>query len=382
MPVYHQMGHDSTNLLKVPELNKFKGAILSPLNLPESKMMSVVENNKKNNLEFIFDPQLYYPKTQREKLRNWSYFPQDVDTADYSSMAWWKSICSGLTLTVERLQVNSVCSPVIIPRVYSHEYIDFMSNVTKVLQDFVSPLGVNVIQTVVVNMADLANYNNTMATASIITKSSPRQIYLVLQSNSYPRRELDDSEELKGAMALINVLEENGNQVIVSHSSSDVILWKEAGAYGVATGKYFNLRRFTPSRWDDREEGGGGQEAYWFEESLLAFLRASDVTRVGKIGLLSKASSENPFSEEISDCLQNGNPWLSLSWKFYLAWFQDIENRINDKTIKSLTLLENADRNWGILENPGQRIFLEERQNDGSWIRQWLRAISEFRMAW
>ncbi len=46
MPVYHQMGHDSTNLLKVPELNGFKGAILSPLNLPESKMLSVVEDNK------------------------------------------------------------------------------------------------------------------------------------------------------------------------------------------------------------------------------------------------------------------------------------------------------------------------------------------------
>jgi len=382
MPVYHQMGHDSTNLLRVPELNKFKGVILSPLNLPESKMMNVVEENAEHELELIFDPQLYYPRTQREKLRNWSYFPQDVDTADYSSMAWWTSICSNLATTVERLHVNSVCSPVIIPRTYSHEYIDFMSNVTRVLDEHISNLGIKVIQTLVVNMSDLADYSNAMSTASIITKKSPRQVYLVLQSNSYPRRELNEPEELKGAMALINILEENGNQVIVSHSSSDVVLWKEAGAYGVATGKYFNLRRFTPSRWDDREEGGGGQEAYWFEESLLAFLRASDVTRVERANLISKASTDNPFASEISACLQNGNPWLSLSWKYYLSWFQDIEERLSKKSTESITILEQADRNWSVIEDPSKRIFLEERQNDGSWIRQWLRAISEYKTPW
>ncbi len=382
MPVYHQMGHDSTNLLKVNELNEFKGAILSPLNLPEAKMAAMIADNTREGFELIFDPQLYYPRTQREKLRTWPYFPQDVETADYTSQAWWNSLCSSLAQIVERLGVNSVCSPAIIPRAFSNEYIDLTCNITGTLQDCVRTSGINVLQTLVVNLSDLASYTNTMSIASIITKKTPRQIYLVLQNNSYPRRELSEPEELKGAMALINTLEENGNQVIVSHSSSDIILWKEAGAYGAATGKYFNLRRFTPSRWDDREEGGGGQEAYWFEESLLAFLRASDVTRIERANLISQTSSNNAFATEINACLQSGDPWLSLSWKFYLYWFQNIEQRLDSKSVTSLSILEQADRSWEILEDPAKRIYLEERQNDGSWIRQWLRAITEYKTAW
>jgi hypothetical protein len=45
--------------------------------------------------------------------------------------------------------------------------------------------------------------------------------------------------------------------------------------------------------------GGGGQLGYWFEESLLCFLRQSDLLRVQGKGLLSEASRANPFSANI-----------------------------------------------------------------------------------
>ena len=38
MPVYHQMGHHSENLLLVPELNRYAGAILSPVNYAENEI--------------------------------------------------------------------------------------------------------------------------------------------------------------------------------------------------------------------------------------------------------------------------------------------------------------------------------------------------------
>jgi len=40
-----------------------------------------------------------------------------------------------------------------------------------------------------------------------------------------------------------------------------MILWKAAGATNCASGKYFNLRRFTLSRLDEPEENGGGGKA-------------------------------------------------------------------------------------------------------------------------
>ena len=134
--------------------------------------------------------------------------------------------------------------------------------------------------------------------ASIISQTKAESIYLIFISNIVPRRELNNTEEIKGAMRLIAALENAGLSVIVGFSSTDLILWKVAGATACATGKFFNLRRFTSSRFEEPSEGGG-QLPYWFEESLLAFLRESDVLRVRKAGLLSNASMTNPFGIDI-----------------------------------------------------------------------------------
>ena len=42
-------------------------------------------------------------------------------------------------------------------------------------------------------------------------------------------------------------------------------------------------------------------------------------------------------------------------------------------------LLRNADSNWRILDDSD--VLLEERRNDGGWIRPWRRALTEFRTA-
>ena len=85
---------------------------------------------------------------------------------------------------------------------------------------------------------------------------------------------------------------------MVGFCSSDVVLWKIAGAEACATGKFFNLRRFTSSRFDEPSQGGG-QLPYWYEESLVAFLRESDVLRLQRRGELSDASLANPFGQAI-----------------------------------------------------------------------------------
>jgi hypothetical protein len=80
-------------------------------------------------------------------------------------------------------------------------------------------------------------------------------------------------------MKLIAALESSGQRVTVASCSSEMILWKAAGATNCATGKFFNLR-FTISRFEQPDSSGGGQLGYWFQEALLGFLRQSDLLRV------------------------------------------------------------------------------------------------------
>lgn len=378
MSVYHQMGHQSENLLSEPKLDRYAGAILSPVNFDEPSMCRQVAGYRRNPAaEAIFDPQLYYPHTDLGKIRQWSYFPSAFDTADSASEQWWDNLVMELAEACGRVRPDAVCSPAIVPRTFVDSYFDQMNRVTDRLVDAVAPLGIGVLQSVIVNLADLSDSARVMTIASILTRTQAPRIYLVLKADVVPRREIVDTESLKGAMLLIHTLEQSGLAVLVGYCSSDVILWKTAGATACATGKFWNLRRFTPSRWDPSDQGGG-QLPYWFEESLLAAVRESDVIRIERAGLLSDASRHNPFCDDIlSRISQPGNQaWIAMGWRQFMYWFSDVEARLAAGTIDGETLLRQADRNWGLFDQ--LRLFMEERGNDGSWIRPWLRAIVEW----
>lgn len=378
MSVYHQMGHHSENLLDKPELKTFAGALLSPTNYDKDEIaFQIKKHSKKPSFEIIFDPQLYYPQSERGVLKDWPYFPAELDTADLSSSSWWDNLNDELIKTLGIIQPHAVCSPVAVPRAFSNSYYVNTVCVADTLAEKCKSTGFNVLQTVLVNFDEIADLGKVFSIASIVSRSKLNRVYLVFVSDIEPRRELNDTESLKGAMRLIHELKIAGLEVLVGFCSSDLVLWKAAGATSCATGKFFNLRRFTKSRWEEPREGGG-QLAYWFEEGLLAFLRESDIVRVQKESIISRTSLENPFCKQILENFKEapGTAWLGLSWQQYLYWFADVEARISKDTSIVKDLLKTADTNWAILED--KDVFMEERRNDGQWIRFWRRALAEY----
>jgi eukaryotic-like serine/threonine-protein kinase len=114
------------------------------------------------------------------------------------------------------------------------------------------------------------------------------------------------------------------------------------------------------------------------EEGLLAFLRQSDVVRVRARSLTSEASAQNPFCESIVEAIPAKQPWVALGWRQFLYWFADSEYRLGSGAVSPNDLIAVADANWASIENSKPRLYMEERPNDGSWVRQWLRALEEF----
>jgi hypothetical protein len=382
MAAYHQMGHDSENLLWTDELSIFRGAILSPVNYDRAKISAQIAwARSQNDFATIFDPQLYVPNSDRGCLREWPYFPADVDTADLSSDGWWDSLLDSVVNVCGEISASAVCSPAILPGTYPDEYFARMVNVGDRLSVRLDGSGVKALQTAVIGMADLASDGRAMAISSILSRTRTEHIYLVFVSAIEPRRELQEVEEIKAAMRLISALRGSGLEVTVGFSSSDILLWKAAGATNCATGKFFNLRRFTRTRFEEPRAQGGGQLPYWFEESLLAFLRQSDLQRVLPMNMPRLGTSVNPFGDRIIEQLAEdpSRAWLALGWRQFMFWFADVESRLSRGLTNSSALLRNADDNWRTLDDAD--FFMEERRNDGGWIRPWRRAIGEFRSA-
>ena len=374
MSAYHQMGHDSSNLLVV---SGYAGAIISPVNEVEADVVEFVKEHRREGFEFIFDPQLYFPRRgDRGKLGTWGYFPRDFETADFSSTDWWAGMLDELVSTAVRVGASKVCSPAFIAAAtLTNSYYDEMRGRADLLVEIAAERKLHVLQTVVVRLGDLANPTRALEIASIVSNSRASGIYLVMLSDLRPREELRDVDQLKGAMLLINSLEVSGIPVLVGCCSSDLLLWKAAGATSCATGKFANLRRFTEGRFNETDEGGR-QMPYWFEEKMLSFLRGSDIQRVQQHGLAS--ANGNPFAVSIlaQFVAEPTRAWVGLGWRQYMYWFAEMEARLRIGTTRARDLVRSAEQNWQMLEE--QDVFMEEPTNDGRWLRAWLRAIVEF----
>lgn len=384
MAVFHQMGHHSNNLIDLPAMSAYAGAIFSPINCTQVEAAEQIAKVRESKAQFeiIFDPQLYVPSTNRGKLKKWPYFPRDFDTSDPSSSDWWRELNSKLAGACKRAKVDSVCSPSIIPKAFDDKYYTNAVAASNALLGLLKGDRVDVLQTVLASSTDLGRQDRAMELASIISATDSERVYLVFVGATPPRREMSDGDELLGAMRLINALERNGLPVLVGFCSSDILLWKSAGASACASGKFFNLRRFTRQRFEEPTEGGG-QLPYWFEEALLAFLRQGDLARVRKLGLISDASNRNEFGQEILSQIDEANKtrgelksWLALSWRHFLFWFCDVERRISSGETTATNLLKKADSNWSELDRA--QVLMEERENNGTWIRSWLNTLHDY----
>jgi hypothetical protein len=385
MSVYHQMGHHSNNLVDLPEMSAFAGAIFSPINagIEEVKEQIALGRQIRGQFENILDPQLYVPASERGHLKEWPYYPKDVDTADLTSSEWWSALNEKLARACESLGLDSLCSPTVIPKVFDDKYYTRTVQVGSELAAHYGDTKTRVLQTALVNLPELADADRPLELASIISRTKAKRIYLIFVGTAEPRRELNQADELVGAMRLIDTLETSGVPIVVGFCSSDVLLWKAAGASSCASGKFFNLRRFTRQRFEEPTATGGGQLPYWFEEALTVFLRQGDLIRVRKAGLMSEASNRNPFCRQILEILDEAarthtppKAWLAISWRQFLYWFADVEARLKRDDGNVEAMLRNADTNWSKLDKA--KILLEERFNDGTWIRIWLNALNEF----
>jgi len=385
MSAFLQMGHDSENLVGEPGLEGLSGLVLSPVNrsMPDM-LLKMMDSRRKGPFDIVLDPQLYCPQTRRGQLPSHIYFPKDLDTADLSSEAWWHQIIEKLVVECDMLGVDAVCTPAELPKKWVPDYYARCVDVYSMLAAQLGGRSIRPVMTVCVALHELASADDALRIASILTARNPKSSYVVVEADVEPRREIADAANLLALMVLVSSLERSGCNTLVSHCSSEMILLKAAGASHCASGKFFNLRRFTRSRFDEQEEGGGGQLPYWFEHSLLAFLREADLARLRRAGFesfIGQGDSRSSFAEQILEQFANepGKAWLRLSWRQYLAWFAATERRLSGVDAPSIvsTWLREAEDRWTQMED--KDVLLEEMRNSGKWIRPWRQALGDFR---
>lgn len=384
MSAYHQIGHVSEGMIVEPHLSQFAGAILSPINysLDETVTQCAKFRAEYPKFDIIFDPQLYVPSADRGKLQHWPHKPSDIDTADQSSLEWWKIVTKNIIDVSCSFKPAGICSPAFVPKSFDDSYYNLLVEIgdnaaqqlriNSQLKDSTRPF-----LTSIVGLHDLGRSERYLQVGSILSRYRGKDIYLVFVDDETPRRERSDSGELEGAARLIRVLSNSGFRITVGFTSSEMVLWKAAGAANVATGKFFNLRRFTKGRWDEEKASGGKNIPYWFEPSLLAFIREADLRRFKKQFEIDPSHESNPFSKLILENLdaEAQKAWVANSWRQFLFWFAECEERIGNDFAKCTEMISVAEDTWHAVNDA--KLRFEEEQNNGDWVRAWDIVLNE-----
>lgn len=377
MAAYLQLGHESWNLLDERALGSYKGIVLSPVNDAPAYVLDRLFRlgERRESLEVLLDPQLYNPASEKGQLGSWAYFPADFETANQGDVEWWQSRAADIVLNAKSVGADAACSPAFLPRHFSNDYYELIVNVADSMKAKGGEAGVEVLLTAIVGMRELFDPTRANAIASILSASDCDRLYLFFLDDAGPREQYKDSEALPTAVHLVRLLSET-MRVQVAFCGHDLVLWKFAGAQDVTSGKWLNVRRFSPGRWSD-DESQGRQVAYWNEGHLLTLLRDADVLLLDRAKWYEGRSfAANPFSEQILQILRSrsGQPWQALSWKQYLRWVANTEANLATPALVS-EYLARVDERWNDVAR--KRLLFVDRFNDGSWARVWSNACQE-----
>ena len=380
------MGHLTENLVSEDGLEGFSGIVLSPVNRQPGDLARDIQKFRTvRSFDIVFDPQLYSPRDQRGELGKYSYYPSDIETAEFGNANWWKKLTEAVCESATSLGVDAICSPITLPAKTNDSFYSQCADNFELLRETLAHTSVRPLMTLLVHLRDLESPDDAMRIASIVTRATPSGCYLIYEAEQEGRKEISNPESLYGLMVLIAALERANCRVLASHASAELLLLKAAGATSCSTGKYFNLRRFTRKRFTAIDDDAGGtQSAYWFEHSLLANLKAADIVRLRRDGFtefLSVGPSRNRFSDEILEIFQNGEgtPWVKLGWCQYLAWFASAEAALaaTDASEQASIWLKEAEQRWGEMDE--EEFLLTDIRNVGDWVRKWRQALGDFR---
>jgi hypothetical protein len=383
MGAYLQLGHVSWNLLDEQDLGAYHGAVVSPVNddpaSVRNRIAQIARRNEDLVLEYIFDPQLYNPASDRGQLSEWRYFPRDFETANRSDPRWWANVARGMVDEAAGLGLNAVCSPAEVPSRWSDEYFQFAAGIADQTKAAADAAGLDTLMTVIIRLRELANPRRALDIASILTASRCDRIYLTFLVEDHEQRApIVEPDSLPTAVHLVRLLSRD-MRVHVAFAAHDMVLWKHAGATDASSGKFLNLRRFSPGRWMEDEGGIKQQNQYWNESRLLTLLREQDVARLRREGWYEgRTFANNPAGSRIFEIMTSGEAraWVQQSWVQYLRWFSNAEGRLRSPG-EAEQLLEIADRAWGGLQTRRPPILFADRFNTGDHVRTWLNAARE-----
>lgn len=247
MELYLQFGYGMKQITM--DLSKdWEGttAILSPRDISPKQLENWKAGFTKAGVRTLFDPQMYYPKSEHDGLMKYEYWDSSFVTKITNEVSFEEGLIKSI------LSYNEIagCKEFIIPSAmyqFDEEWIsrwkkqcDKLINATR---KYVS--GMDIILTLALPDTLLTQKETEIEKIIAETEKFDVNGYYIV---AYPPKEqylVDTPMWLSNLMQICAALKLRGNKVIMGYGNHQLLCLSATGIDAMATGTYLNVRRFT-----------------------------------------------------------------------------------------------------------------------------------------
>ncbi len=298
MELYLQLGHGMQGLSQ--ELIKKWGngtAIISPVNLPQEKLLQFSTKMHLLGGDILFDPQMFYPKEGHIKLQAYDYWPGEG--CSITSVSTHENINRELLRINNSIGTSMIILPGIEMKEDTFEYnLEWVSDSAHY---FSQKTDKELIGTVCLYPETIRN----IASIEMLTealKQLPVSGYYIIPHPSNNEYIVSDPLWVIGMLKLISCLKLSKKKVIVGYSNHQGLIYSLAHADAIASGTYMNTRSFVPGKFKSPKDDDIKHKSTWYYlPSALTEYKAAllDVARQrGYFDMFfPQGEYKNPYSE-------------------------------------------------------------------------------------
>lgn len=303
MELYLQLGHGMQALSR--ELIKRWGtgtAIISPVNMPQAKIIPFAKQIQAVGGSVLFDPQMFYPKEGHVKLQAYDYWPSEGSSITDREMH--KMINRELL----RINSNTNTSQIILPGIETKEdKFEYSIRWTKDSADYFNE------KTDKELLATVCLYPETIRNVASIEfltealRELPVSGYYIIPHPSNNEYIVSDPLWVVGMMKLISCLKLSRRKVIIAYSNHQGLVYALAHADAIASGTYMNTRSFVPGKFKSPKDNDIKHKSTWYYlPSAFTEYKAALLDVALQRRYLERFVPQGEYKNEYSEMLFNG----------------------------------------------------------------------------